>query len=122
MKNEYQPFEGREDDLQISCITLARYKWPNKTIFHCPNGGKRHAREAHKFKQMGVLPGIPDVLCINPVNKYKGLAIELKTKTGRTTKHQQKMLDEFALCGWFTALVRSVDEFEDALKYYFDEQ
>ena len=118
-KPNYKPFEGREDDLQKSCITLTRYKWPNKTIFHCPNGGKRDGREAHKFKQMGVLPGIPDVLCINPARVYNGCAIELKNKLVRLSDPQKQRMLNFTNANWHVRVVRSIDEFEDVFKWYF---
>lgn len=55
-------------------------------IFHCPNGGKRNAREAGILKAMGVRAGVPDVLWPIPYDALNltGLAIEFKA-SGRTS-------------------------------------
>ena len=48
-----------EDQLQKAIIQYWDFKYPKwtKRLHHSPNGGKRNAIEASKFKQMGVRAG-----------------------------------------------------------------
>ncbi len=52
---------GQEDRLQIACVRWFRIQYPEHLIHHSPNGGKRNAIEAKKFKDMGVVAGFPDL-------------------------------------------------------------
>ena len=117
MKN-YEPYEGKEDDLQQIC---ARYLAYMPTVFYChvPNGGKRNAREAAKFKRMGVKAGIPDLLIFNPSGEYNGLAIELKVKGGKVRPNQKEALERFKVMRWRVEVVYSFDQFEDIINAYF---
>ena len=117
MKN-YEPYEGKEDDLQQIC---ARYLAYSPDIFYChvPNGGKRNAREAAKFKRMGVRAGIPDLLIFNPSGHYNGLAIELKVKGGKVRPSQKEALERLNRLGWCTKVVYSFDQFEHIINVYF---
>lgn len=73
-----------EDSLQKSIIKYWDLKYPKwkKRLVHAPNGGKRNAIEAAKFKQMGVRAGFPDLILLIPNKFYPFCGIELKTKTG----------------------------------------
>jgi hypothetical protein len=115
---QYEPYEGKEDDLQQIC---ARYLAYMPEIFYChvPNGGNRNAREAAKFKRMGVRAGIPDLLIFNPSGPYNGLAIELKVKGGKVRPNQKEALERFKALGWLTVVVYSFDQFEDVIEDYF---
>ena len=55
--------ERREENLHKACVAYLRASL-SKPWFcaHVPNGGYRTTVEAGKFKQMGVLPGMPDLL------------------------------------------------------------
>lgn len=50
-----------EDKLQKAILTYFDYKYPQYKLLlhHSPNGGKRNAIEAAKFKQMGRSSRIP---------------------------------------------------------------
>ncbi len=48
-------------------------------MYHTPNGGKRNAKEALKFKQMGVRAGVHDFHLPLPRGEYTGLWIEMKS-------------------------------------------
>ena len=66
-----------------------------KLLFHVPNGGKRNAAEAARFKAMGVKAGVPDLCLPVPMNGYAGLYIEMKYGKNKPTDTQNK---------WITAL------------------
>lgn len=62
-------------------------------IAHPPNGGIRDKAEAYKLKRMGVLPGLPDLICYWPTRIGLTPAmdsgfIEIKTPTGQLTEEQ----------------------------------
>lgn len=109
-----------EDNLQRTVaqyLDLRGWLW-----LHCPNGGKRNPREAARLKGMGVKPGVPDVLIFEQWREVRGseptvfefsgfgIAIELKSPKGRTTKTQDAWLAGLRRRGWKTAVCRSIDE------------
>jgi hypothetical protein len=56
-----------EESLQIACVAYLRASLPKPWFcHHIANGGHRTTVEAGKFKQMGVLPGMPDLLVWGP--------------------------------------------------------
>lgn len=77
----------QEDILQQSVFKWFSLQYPEKRglLFHVPNGGKRSAIEAGKFKSMGVVPGVCDLLLIHAGRLY---GIELKTEKGKLSPHQ----------------------------------
>jgi elongation factor P hydroxylase len=82
-------------------------------LFHVPNGGSRNAREGAKFKTMGVRPGVADFLFMLQGVTYN---IELKTLTGKQSKHQldwQRLVEQQ---GFKYFVVRSLSEFQELIK------
>lgn len=73
---------------------------------HVPNGEKRDKATAARLKACGVRPGVPDILFFLPRYDaprnvyYCGLAIELKTATGRTSVDQERWLEHLCQAGW----------------------
>ena len=74
--------------------------------WHTPNGGKRHPREAARFKTMGVRPGVSDLVLIRDGMAF---ALELKAPGGRPTEHQLKFLSDFERAGGYTACAEGLD-------------
>lgn len=95
----YANLKRGEDTEQMSVIEWANWntgRFPElQLLFHVPNGGKRNAAEAVRFKAMGVKAGVPDLCLPVPRNGFAGLYIEMKYGKNRTTKEQEK---------WITAL------------------
>ncbi len=91
-----------EDRLQQECYIWFHNTYPKLRglLFHVPNGGNRSGREGNKFKGMGVVSGVADLLFIYKGNLY---AIELKKIDG-TQSPKQKVWE---------ALVK-----EHGVKYY----
>lgn len=109
-----------EDSLQKTIIKYWDLKYPKwkKRLVHAPNGGKRNAIEAAKFKQMGVRAGFPDLILLIPNKFYPFCGIELKIKTGRQSESQKAYQKEFESIGAKYVVVRSLDEFIKVVDNY----
>lgn len=79
---------NNEDQFQAATFQYIHNNYPmlRGFLFHVPNGGSRDIREGAKLKAMGVIPGIPDLLCIRPL-----FALELKMPNGRVSPEQRKI-------------------------------
>lgn len=98
-----------EDRLQRAVCQLLDAK--RLLYCHVPNGGKRGKREAGRFVGLGVKRGVPDILIFTqPVCGACGVAIELKSKTGRVRPEQEKWLQDLRNEGWHTAVCQSIDQ------------
>ena len=78
------------------------------TVFHVPNGELRDKVTAIRLKKQGVVAGIPD-LCI-PLPGGQTLWLELKTKKGRLSKVQKKLIDRWAERGHIVRVAYGYDE------------
>ena len=97
-------------------------------LFHCPNGGSRHGAEAKKLRQMGVRQGVPDLTL--PAARlgargiaaerieHNGLALELKSPSGRLRPSQEWWLARLREQGWAVAVVWSVDRAIHVIQRY----
>lgn len=112
-----------EDTLQKLAVRWFDYQYPRLRLrlHHSPNGGKRNAIEAAKFKQMGVRAGFPDLILLVPNRFYPFIGIELKTKTGRLSEHQREYQKEFESIGAKYVVCRSLDEFMKVVTDYLND-
>lgn len=89
----YGNLKRGEDTEQMGVIDWANWntgRFPElKLLFHVPNGGKRNAAEAARFKAMGVKAGVPDLCLPVPMNGYAGLYIEMKYGKNKPTDTQE---------------------------------
>lgn len=100
-----------------ACFQSGKYPELN-LLFHIPNGGKRDAREAARFKRMGVKPGVPDLFLPVAKGGFNGLFIELKAKGGRLTDYQKKWLDELNKQGYAACVCFGFEEAQKGLIEY----
>jgi hypothetical protein len=85
---------------------------PGVVSWHTPNGGKREAFEAMRFKQIGVEAGIPDYVFL-----WGGLyALEFKEPGGGTVLDSQLRMHPRLLAAGLVAL-EIVDNVEDAKSF-----
>lgn len=77
-----------EDDIQRALFAhIKRRACPGVFAFHPANGGKRNISEAVRFKSMGVIPGVPDVILIRG-GKVFGLELKSDKPKGRLSVPQ----------------------------------
>ena len=92
----YGNLKRGEDTEQMGVIDWANWntgRYPElKLLFHIPNGGKRDAREAARFKAMGEKAGVPDLCLPVPMNGFAGLYIEMKYGKNKPTDHQKEWI------------------------------
>lgn len=122
-KNIRKKSNHEEDNLQRSCVRWFDLQYPQYKLrlHHSPNGGKRNAIEAAKFKQMGVRAGFPDLILLIPNKFYPFCGIELKIKTGRQSENQKAYQKSFESIGAKYVVVRSLDEFIEVVNDYLKE-
>jgi hypothetical protein len=110
-----------EERLQIASMNYIRLQYPNIIAFHVRNEGIKGTKAQKmaygaKYKKMGVLKGVSDIIILEPKAIYHGLMIELKlekTLTQRKTypsKEQKEFLSKCSDKGYMTRVCRSVDE------------
>lgn len=100
-----------EDRLQQECFLWFNNEYPKLRglLFHVPNGGHRNAREGAKFKTMGVIKGVSDLIFL-----YRGMSwlLELKTEIGFQSQNQLDWEDKVKEQGFEYYVIRSVKEFQ----------
>lgn len=109
-----------EEDLQQTCCRWMAYQYPKEYAFlhHSPNGGKRNAREAARFKAMGTKAGFPDLQLCLPRRGKHGLFIELKTDKGTQTEYQKNWQKMLTSEGYAYLVCRSFEQFCNIINKY----
>lgn len=123
MPNPKHKSENRvQTEFMNWCRWMAKFHDPRFAIaFHIPNGGLRSKREAHTFKLMGVLPGVPDVFIPIGTTDKHGLYIEFKDEKGRLSDAQKELHPKLIRAGYAVEVCRSAEEGIKAVEYYLDE-
>lgn len=113
----------------VEAVTLMRVvrlheaKYPAlRLLFAVPNGGMRNKIVASKMKSEGVKAGVPDYLLPVPRGTHPGLAIELKTLTGGTSREQKKWLADLRDVGWRAEVCRGWEEAWTVIQDYVGEE
>jgi len=96
-----QANENAEQEALFQWAAISEKAYPElRLLFHVPNGGHRHPREALAFKRRGVKPGVPDIFLPVARHGFHGLWIELKRKGGKKSKDQDAWLDALGKQGY----------------------
>ncbi len=104
----------REDDLHRAIVALIdREARPGALAFHAANGGKRSISEARKFKGLGVVPGVPDIVVLCDGRAF---GLEVKTDKGVLSAAQKQMRERFVRAGCEYEVVRSVTRARQILR------
>ena len=104
-----------EDRIQQECYIWFHnsYKELRGLLFHVPNGGLRKGREAAKFKAMGVVPGVADLIFLLEGKTY---FIEMKDDKGRQSDSQKLWERKVLEHGFEYHVARSLDDFKKIIK------
>lgn len=74
-----------------------------------------------KLKHEGLKRGVPDLFIPIPTNKYHGMFIEMKTKSGKTSIHQKQWLEKLNMNNYYACVCYSADEAICKLKFYLNQ-
>lgn len=103
--------EISEEAIQKAVIQWVKYHPVLKRlVIHIPNEGKRTPRFGKKLKDLGMLPGVWDILIPMARHGYHGAWIEIKSKNGILSPEQVQFKDDMQQQNYFTAVCHSVDE------------
>lgn len=110
-----------EDNLQMACVNWFRLQYPDVLMIHVRNGGSlKSAREGAKFKKMGVVAGVADLMILRRGFAGKhGFFIELKAgKAGRQSEAQKAFQEKVESEGYKYVICRDIDEFMNEVNKY----
>lgn len=112
------------DRLQQKCFMYAWNKYPQTRglLWHTPNGGKRNAIEAKRFKDIGVIAGIPDLFFLW---KGKLYGFEVKVTGDRQSEAQKEIEAKLKANGAEYYIVKNtpdkfVEVFDEIMKKNID--
>jgi len=88
---------------------------PGMFAFHVPNGGYRRPVEAAIMKGLGVVAGVPDLICIHRGKVY---CIELKAEGGRVSLKQSETIAALARAGAHTCIAEGLDRALEVLEQW----
>ena len=115
----------KEADIQKDAVEWAQ---ENDLLFVHPYNGahlKSGAKAANNAKKLGVINGVPDLICMEKEHGggSRRLAIEFKSAVGRLSPAQQEIKDKMASRGWNYVVCRDLDEFIEAtMDFVFGKQ
>lgn len=112
-----------ESVLQQNCVRWFRLQYGSlaRNLISIPNGAKVSMTQARIIKAEGLVSGASDLFLFYPARGFHGLAIEMKTPTGRQSDSQklwQKAVEEqgykYIICRSFDDFLREINDY---LKY-----
>lgn len=112
-----------EDDLQRAvCEHWARaYPATWCKTFHVPNGlAAKNRKLAAIFAGLGMKSGVFDLLCIARRGHYSGLAIELKSASGRMSDAQSDWQARLLAENWCAVIAFTYETAVEALRLYHE--
>tara|TARA_Y100000385_G_C13070829_1_gene628982 strand:- start:1739 stop:2107 length:369 start_codon:yes stop_codon:yes gene_type:complete len=119
MPNNFNKYLTKEDQFQNAVMQYFKMQYPDSFVIHCPNEGKRTPYERFKFKHLGGVSGVPDILCFDSNADFNGLAIELKVKPNKPTENQEKCLKTLKNKNWKTSISYDFDDCKNLIDEYF---
>tara|TARA_R110000787_G_scaffold69790_1_gene155205 strand:+ start:20158 stop:20514 length:357 start_codon:yes stop_codon:yes gene_type:complete len=115
--------KNRQDELKIQIAVVNWIKSNFPEIRYCASsGGMRTSLSvAKKMKASGYVKGFPDLFLYHPTMKHNGLAIELKTMTGKLSPHQKEWITDLNSRGYFAKCTHGFEETIDLITEYLNE-
>lgn len=100
-----------EQKQQETIVTYLQLK--HKNVRFCASlGGQYQQYQSQRSKAIrtGYVKGFPDLQICEARKGFHGLFIELKTKTGKPTKHQKKWIDDLNERGYLAKICYGIEE------------
>lgn len=119
IKDKLQP----EERLQSECVLWTYENYPDLFFFHSKNEGYRNSLARTKLALMGVKKGLPDLIFLEPNNRYFGLVLEAKAEyenglVGKETKEQIQNRKDLTKRGYLCKVFTSLDEYKSIVIDY----
>jgi hypothetical protein len=113
-----------EHEIQVAAFKILRMDTRLSTMFAIPNATTGGPRQGRWLKDEGRLAGVWDVFLPVPIQVdwgwFHGLYIEVKAPKKKLTKEQAEFGIKMHDRGYGIAIVRSVDEFTRAVRWYLN--
>lgn len=102
----------KEDLAQESILGEIKVSYPQVSVIHVPNEGKRSDFEQLKFKVLGGKAGVSDLLIVHPGQKrnLKGLWLEVKYGKNKLEPDQMEFLEDMFRAGFAVGIVYDTKE------------
>lgn len=108
-----------ETQITSEFVLWVRTHHPNVLFCATCGGVDASVRQKVKMNREGYNKGIPDLVFYHAAGNYHGLAIEMKTPTGRLAPHQETWLAALRANGYRAEVCRSVEEAKRVFIEYF---
>ena len=96
-------------------------KYPElKWLFHIPNEGKRTPQEKIKLTQLGLKPGVSDLLLPFPRGHYGNLYIEMKFGPGTLQPEQKEFVKAMTAAGHYTCVCYTARDATETIETYLN--
>lgn len=109
-----------EAKVQIAIIRWLRTVMPNAMIHHSVNEGNRGGRQGMldgaRKKNMGMMPGFPDLIIITQKHAQPVFCIEVKGPKGTVSSVQKQVHDMLRQRNVPVCVAKSVDDVRDFLQ------
>jgi len=113
--------QQNEHQEQKALIQWFRMQYPKLIMFAIPNGGQRNIVTAMKLQAEGVLAGVADLFLMQPIGKYHGLFIEMKSAKGKVSDQQAYFIEQANLLGYKAIVCYGFDQAAaEIMKYLRD--
>jgi hypothetical protein len=122
MPNPFKKYLTKEDNLQNAVMTYFKLNYPDAFVIHVPNEGKRSPFERYKFKYLGGVSGVPDILCFSKNANRCGLAIELKVGYNKPTENQKSCLNRLKMQNWEASWFNNYADTCNFIDKYFNNE
>ena len=112
-----------EEKHQAALVSWFRAKFPKyeKLLFIIANGENIGAQRMHRLKQLGLVPGIPDLFLSIAREGYNGFYIEMKKPTGHLQQNQVDVHKELKKQKYKVETCYGWDEARNELERYLAE-
>jgi hypothetical protein len=102
-------YTASEAQIQKSIIATWRSTGtPGSLIAHIANGEHRDKATAGRLRSMGVLAGMPDLICVSPTDGL--FFIELKRPGGKLSSAQSHVIETMRSAGIDVYVIDGIDE------------